>query len=80
MKVRLPTQPNSAGSRAWALAEKCQGFSGRTLRRLPILGLAMYTGVGNCSLDEAITALEAAVTQELVATKGSAMDVDVSEI
>lgn len=69
MKVRLPTQPNSPGSRVWLLAQKCNGFSGRTLRRLPILGLAMYTGVGNCSLDDAVSALEAAVEQELIAMK-----------
>lgn len=41
------------------------GFSGRTLRRLPILGLAMYTWGGECSLHDAISALESAVEQEL---------------
>lgn len=29
----------------------------------------MYTGVGNCSLDDAVSALEAAVEQELIAMK-----------
>ncbi|KAK4541584.1 hypothetical protein LTR36_007881 [Oleoguttula mirabilis] len=71
MLVRWVNQPQSPGRRVWALAQKCEGFSGRTLRRLPILGLAMYTWGGDCSLDDAITALEAAVNQELLA-KGTA--------
>lgn len=41
MLVRWVNQPQSPGRRVWALAQKCEGFSGRTLRRLPILGLAM---------------------------------------
>ncbi|EME80275.1 uncharacterized protein MYCFIDRAFT_31276 [Pseudocercospora fijiensis CIRAD86] len=47
----------------------CEGLSGRTLRRLPILGLAMYTWGGNCSIDEAVSALEASVEQELLVKK-----------
>ncbi|KAK3677613.1 hypothetical protein LTR78_002463 [Recurvomyces mirabilis] len=64
----------SAGARVWSIAQQCQGFSGRTLRRLPILGLAMYTWGGQISLQDAISALEAAVEQELrvkVNTNGS---------
>ena len=76
MKVRLATQLTSPGARVWALAQKCEGFSGRTLRRLPILGLAMYTGEGSCSLSDAVSALEAAVDQELKALKRDKMDVD----
>lgn len=66
------------GARVWDLARKCEGFSGRTLRRLPILGLAMYTWGGNCSLDDAVSALEAAVEQELLAkvSEGSKGDAD----
>lgn len=60
-------KPQSYGGRVWALAEKCVGFSGRTLRRLPILALAMYTWGGECSLHDAISALESAVEQELKA-------------
>jgi len=66
MKVRLINAPESPG-RVWVIAQKCRGFSGRTLRRLPILGLAMYTWGGTCSLDDAVTALGAAVEQELQA-------------
>ncbi|EME39347.1 hypothetical protein DOTSEDRAFT_75153 [Dothistroma septosporum NZE10] len=60
-------KPQSAGPRVWALAQKCEGLSGRTLRRLPVLGLAMYTWGGNCSLENAVSALEQAVNQELLA-------------
>ncbi|EGP86211.1 uncharacterized protein MYCGRDRAFT_44997, partial [Zymoseptoria tritici IPO323] len=57
--------PDSPGRLVWALAQKCEGFSGRTLRRLPILGLAMHTWGGDCSLIDAIAALAAAIEQEL---------------
>ncbi|USW57760.1 Putative pachytene checkpoint protein [Septoria linicola] len=67
MHIAYYDQPQAACRRVWALAQKCEGFSGRTLRRLPILGLAMWTWGGNCSLDDAVTALEAAVDQELLA-------------
>ena len=76
MNARLHSQPDSPSSRVWALARKCEGFSGRTLRRLPILGLAMYTGVGNCSINEAVAALEAAVNQEVLALKRKTVDAD----
>ena len=70
MQVELMDQPSSAGYRIWALAQKCHGLSGRTLRRLPILGLAMYTWGGeSITLDDAVSALEAAVDQELQAGK-----------
>ena len=72
MKVRSSTQPDpsSPGQRVWALAQKCEGFSGRTLRRLPILGLAMYTWEGTCTLNDAVSALEKAVEQEVVVVSG----------
>lgn len=60
-------KPQSFGGRVWALAQKSVGLSGRTLRRLPILGLAMYTWGGECSLHDAISALGSAVDQELKA-------------
>jgi hypothetical protein len=60
---------SSPGQRVWKLAQKCQGLhlSGRTLRRLPVLGLAMYTWGGEVGMDEAIGALEKAVEEEVVA-------------
>jgi energy-coupling factor transporter ATP-binding protein EcfA2 len=69
MQVKYLTQPTSPAYRVWTLAQRCHGLSGRTLRRLPILGLAMYTWGGNCGLGEAVTALEEAVAQELAVVK-----------
>jgi hypothetical protein len=78
-KQKIPTLPatlmaqqqdaTSPGQRIWRLAQKCQGFnfSGRTLRRLPVLGLAMYTWGGHIGMDEAIEALEKAVDEEVTA-------------
>jgi hypothetical protein len=58
-------KPESPGRLVWALAQQCDGLSGRTLRRLPILGLAMHTWGGDCSLHDAIAALDGAIKQEL---------------
>lgn len=41
MQVRWANQPQSPGRRVWALAQKCEGLSGRTLRRLPIVRMSM---------------------------------------
>lgn len=62
---------NSYGQRVWLLAQKCQSLqlSGRTLRRLPVLGLAMYTWGGDVGMNEAMGALEKAVNEELLATE-----------
>lgn len=61
----------SHGQRIWLLAQKCQGLqlSGRTLRRLPVLGLAMYTWAGDVGMSEAIGALEKAVDEEVTAMR-----------
>jgi pachytene checkpoint protein 2 len=57
------------GRRVWQIAQQSKGLSGRALRRLPIIGLAMYTWGGHCSLDDAISALDTAVHEELISTK-----------
>lgn len=61
----------SYGQRVWLLAQRCQSLqlSGRTLRRLPVLGLAMYTWGGDVGMNEAMGALEKAVNEELLATE-----------
>jgi hypothetical protein len=41
-----------------------KGLSGRTLRRLPLLSLAMHTFNDVCTIDEALTALSLAVSEE----------------
>lgn len=70
----------SSGERVWALAKECHGFSGRTLRRLPIMGLAMYTWGGECTLADAISALEKAVEQELAVVNRGKADVNMEGI
>ncbi|KAK5693477.1 hypothetical protein LTR97_010046 [Elasticomyces elasticus] len=80
VQIELMDKPQSAGYRVWALAQRCEGFSGRTLRRLPILGLAMYTWGGeSVTLDDAISALEAAVNQELTVAKAKCADTDMHD-
>lgn len=41
-----------------------KGLSGRTLRRLPAVALALYTESDPCSLDDALAALSRAVDDE----------------
>lgn len=68
--------PSSPGQRIWTLAQKCQSlqFSGRTLRRLPVLGLAMYTWGGRVGMSEAVDALEKAVEEEILAMRNGKVD------
>ena len=68
----------SPGQRIWLLAQKCQGFnfSGRKLRRLPVLGLAMYTWGGHIGMDEAIEALEKAVDEEVTAMESRNLKIE----
>lgn len=70
--------PLSPGQRIWELARKCEGLclSGRTLRRLPMLGLAMYTWGGHIRMNEAIGALEKAVGEELIAMSKGKTDIE----
>lgn len=60
----------SPGSQVWAVARKCKGMSGRTLRRLPGLALAMYTYSDSCTFTEAMAALNVVVEQELKGSVG----------
>ncbi|EMC91359.1 hypothetical protein BAUCODRAFT_325315 [Baudoinia panamericana UAMH 10762] len=73
LQLNFMDRPQSPAYRVWIVARNSQGFSGRTLRRLPILGLAMYTWGGSITVDDAISALEAAVEQELTAVKRKAV-------
>lgn len=53
------------------IAYRLQSLSARTLRRLPTLSLAMYTRKDQCSIDEALVALERAVQEEKLVEKSS---------
>ena len=65
MFIHLSNDLRSPAYRIWAIAQKCEGFSGRVLRRLPILGLARYTWSGDCTLDTAVSALEKIVDERI---------------
>ncbi|KAI4125609.1 MAG: hypothetical protein LQ347_005312 [Umbilicaria vellea] len=62
--------PNAVPRMLWDIAEKSdvvlddQGLSGRTLRRLPALAIAMYTTSDPCPIEEALAALSRAVEDE----------------
>lgn len=62
--LTLFSQPNAASSRLWRCSGGCTNFSGRTLRRLPVLMHAAYIQRDSCSLVEALGALERVVEDE----------------
>lgn len=62
--VLLHPHPSSPDQKLWRLAHMCDGFSGRTLRRLPFLALAMHVRSDTCTIHEALAALEVAVLEE----------------
>jgi GTPase SAR1 family protein len=64
VNVHLWDQPEAPGSKVWVIAQKCRGLSGRTLRRLPFLALAMYTYREECSVSEGLEALQLAIAEE----------------
>ena len=82
MKVRsfMNADPTSVGERVWALAQQCQGLSGRELRRLPVLGWTEYNGAGQCSLADAISALEDSVEEARANNTAKGLDVDVKAV
>ncbi|WPH03764.1 P-loop containing nucleoside triphosphate hydrolase protein [Acrodontium crateriforme] len=62
--VRFHNMPQAVGPRVLRLAEKCKGLSGRTLRRLPIIAVAMHTN-SIVSLEQAVSALEASAMDQV---------------
>ncbi|KAG0638875.1 P-loop containing nucleoside triphosphate hydrolase protein [Tuber brumale] len=60
-RMNIFSQPNAPSSRLWRCANGCTSFSGRTLRRLPVLMHAGYIQQEKCTLDEALEALEMVV-------------------
>lgn len=65
-EVRLSgwAQPEHPSNSLWELAQKCESLSGRTLRRLPYLALAMYTYADKCTIEDALKALTLAIDSE----------------
>ncbi|KAF2405311.1 pachytene checkpoint component Pch2 [Trichodelitschia bisporula] len=65
VEIHLWNRPEAPGSRLWAIAQNCRGFSGRSLRRLPMLSIAMYTYGEACTIEEALHAMATAVGEEI---------------
>ncbi|KAF2809959.1 AAA-domain-containing protein [Mytilinidion resinicola] len=63
--TNLNHRPNSPSRRVLRAAKRCVGLSGRTLRRLPFLALAMYTDREPCKVYEGLAALSRAIDVEL---------------
>ncbi|KAK3078892.1 hypothetical protein LTS18_006348 [Coniosporium uncinatum] len=64
VNIRLWNRPCSPGRKLWALAQRCEGLSGRTLRRLPFAALALHTYTDPCTVSEGLGALSLAVDDE----------------
>ena len=71
MRLHFWGAPESPARRLWDIADKCDGMNGRTLCRLPALGLAMYTDRDPCPIEEALVALEKAVDDQGARRLGS---------
>ncbi|KAF8534032.1 pachytene checkpoint component Pch2 [Trichophaea hybrida] len=59
--------PDAPSTRLWKCASKCTGLSGRTLGKMPFLMHAEYIQRGQCTIGEALDALEHTVDDELEA-------------
>jgi SpoVK/Ycf46/Vps4 family AAA+-type ATPase len=57
-------EPDSLGTQLLAISKRCVGFSGRLLRRLPLLALATYTFYEPTPLRDAMEALSRAIDDE----------------
>jgi len=75
--VYLGAWPESPGRVVAALADKCWGFSGRKLRKLPLLAITMYTWGESCPLRDALDALKRVVDADL--SKGGDVDIGTAE-
>ncbi|MCJ1376729.1 hypothetical protein MMC20_007974 [Loxospora ochrophaea] len=61
MQLHFWLELASPARKLWDIAERSKGLSGRALRRLPILSLAMHTMKDPCPIEEALDALSQAV-------------------
>jgi len=52
----------------WNLAQRCGGLSGRTLRRLPYLALALHGQGDYFTLEHALQSLDIAINDQLDAS------------
>ena len=64
VSLNLANLPDSAPRKLQKLAQKAEGLSGRTLRRLPILALTKYTDDELCDVHDLLEALKQVITEE----------------
>jgi len=64
VNVELWDQPQLQGPKLQKIAEMAAGRSGRTLRRLPTIAIALHTYGDHCTVDEALEALSLEVTAQ----------------
>jgi len=67
VNVELWDQPQLQGTRLQKIAEMASGLSGRTLRKLPTMALALHTYGDCCTVDEALEALSLEVSAHKLA-------------
>ncbi|OCL13152.1 AAA-domain-containing protein [Glonium stellatum] len=65
MNVHLWKRPNCPARKLWRIAQRCDGLSGRTLRRLPFLALALHIHSEACTVREGLVALAMALDEEI---------------
>lgn len=64
MNVHLWNRTNCPARKLWRIAQRCEGLSGRTLRRLPFLALALHIHGESCTVHEGLAVLAMAVDEE----------------
>lgn len=64
MNVCLWDRAHCPARKLWNISQRCEGLSGRALRRLPFLALALHTHSDPCTVHEALAALAVAVDEE----------------
>lgn len=50
----------------YKICEKCEGLSGRALRKLPFLAHAFFIQLPNCTIQEFLNALEKCIIRESI--------------
>lgn len=70
MLLHFPSDEESLPRKLWSIAAKSTNLSARTLRRLPVVSLAMYARLDPCPIDEALGALAQAVEDESLGQQG----------
>ena len=63
------TSNGPAAKKLATVAEKCDGLSGRALRKIPLLAHACFIQRSSCTLEDFVAALSSAVDRESVVRK-----------